>query len=336
MFLDSIIGEERYPFFFPTQLIMVDDEKSYLGNLVFGFPVEFSHHLFHSPDKALSYIQEPEHWPHASNLMLSKCKYTDQISDIPFCLGSELVLKEICSKRRFNEISVVVVDYVMPHIDGISFCKYLASEIKRIILTGMGDNEKALDAFNTGQIHQYMLKANPYLSTVLTDRIKSYQRNYFKEMSHHLNQYLGVKHVLNEKALNNYFNSMLRQYGIVEYYLIYPHKFLCLDAKGNYYFFMFETKDSLQEHIDAAKLKQASVELIDHLEDGSWFPHFHTADFLYEKTVVDWQNYMHPVTKLGDYLCAVIESPWIPGFDKSDIFSYAHFKAEQPNGFFAA
>jgi DNA-binding NtrC family response regulator len=60
-----------------------------------------------------------------------------------------------------NRADVVVSDYLMPDIDGISFLakvKHLQPEATRILLTGYADKENAIKAINDVGLYQYIEK----------------------------------------------------------------------------------------------------------------------------------------------------------------------------------
>ncbi|MBU1651774.1 response regulator [bacterium] len=60
-----------------------------------------------------------------------------------------------------NEIDLVISDYLMPEMDGISFLaevRILRPEIPRVILTGYSDKENAIKAINEVGLFQYIEK----------------------------------------------------------------------------------------------------------------------------------------------------------------------------------
>ncbi|MFC1573853.1 response regulator [Candidatus Latescibacterota bacterium] len=60
-----------------------------------------------------------------------------------------------------NSVDLVISDYVMPEMDGISFLakvREIKPEIPRIILTGYADKENAIKAINEVGLFQYIEK----------------------------------------------------------------------------------------------------------------------------------------------------------------------------------
>ncbi len=60
-----------------------------------------------------------------------------------------------------NSIDIVISDYLMPEMDGITFLgkvRDLRPEVPRIILTGYADKENAIKAINEVGLYQYIQK----------------------------------------------------------------------------------------------------------------------------------------------------------------------------------
>jgi len=60
-----------------------------------------------------------------------------------------------------HEVDIVVSDYLMPEMDGITFLarvRAVKPEIPRIILTGYADKENAIKAINEVGVYQYIEK----------------------------------------------------------------------------------------------------------------------------------------------------------------------------------
>ncbi len=60
-----------------------------------------------------------------------------------------------------NDVDLVISDYLMPEMDGITFLGHvrdLKPEIPRIILTGYADKENAIKAINEVGLYQYLEK----------------------------------------------------------------------------------------------------------------------------------------------------------------------------------
>ena len=71
------------------------------------------------------------------------------------------VAKEALEYIKENEVDIVISDYLMPEMDGITFLGHVRDikpEVPRIILTGYADKENAIKAINEVGLYQYIEK----------------------------------------------------------------------------------------------------------------------------------------------------------------------------------
>lgn len=146
--------------------------------------------------------------------------------------------EEIYSKTRFNDVSVIIVDYYMNDMSGIELCESLAKHpAKKILLTGGRDKEKiAIEAFNKGIIHRFINKSDPNFSSQLKQAVTALKEAYFRDLSCSLLPYISTSNtdVLQNPAYVNFVKSLQDQFNIVEYYL--------LDRSGSAIFLNAEAK----------------------------------------------------------------------------------------------
>ena len=81
---------------------------------------------------------------------------------------------------KSNSIDLVISDYVMPEMDGITFlakAREIKPEIPRIILTGYADKENAIKAINEVGLFQYIEKPwdNDDLKIIIRNGIEKKQ-----------------------------------------------------------------------------------------------------------------------------------------------------------------
>ncbi|MCK5126254.1 MAG: response regulator [candidate division Zixibacteria bacterium] len=72
-----------------------------------------------------------------------------------------LSAKEALEFIRANSVDMVISDYLMPEMDGLSFLakvRDLQPEVPRVILTGYADKENAIKAINDIGLFQYIEK----------------------------------------------------------------------------------------------------------------------------------------------------------------------------------
>ena len=143
--------------FYPTQIVFVDDNTEFLATLSMAFPKQFNLTLFDDTDLALKYINEHQREDH----LIKKNEKPKPEGE------SEVWVKQVLTRQnlkrfdelRIKEVSVVVVDYSMPSMNGIEFCESIKnSSIKKILLTGHATSTDAVKAFNNNTIHYYLKK----------------------------------------------------------------------------------------------------------------------------------------------------------------------------------
>jgi len=150
-----------------------------------------------------------------------------------------LKLDEICrianDANRFHEQSVVIVDYMMPDLDGISFCRRLKKHpIKKIMLTGNKDHSMAVQAFNEGIIDHFLVKDSPNLIDQLVHTIDKMQKSYFSSL---MENRLGdvfetIVPFFNNIAIVQFYENLMKELNAVEFYL--------LDRWGSVMFITYE------------------------------------------------------------------------------------------------
>ena len=87
-------------------------------------------------------------------------------------------------RSRQQRVSVAIVDYDMPKMTGVEFCRAIPDlPVKTILLTGKAGLETAISAFNEGVIDCFLQKQDASVSASLRREIKRLQDEYFAEIS---------------------------------------------------------------------------------------------------------------------------------------------------------
>jgi DNA-binding NtrC family response regulator len=90
-----------------------------------------------------------------------------------------------------NDIDIVISDYLMPEMDGISFLakvREIRPDVPRIILTGYADKENAIKAINDVGLFQYIEKPwdNDDLLIILRNGME--RQNLLKKLQQKINE----------------------------------------------------------------------------------------------------------------------------------------------------
>jgi CheY-like chemotaxis protein len=123
--------------------------------------------------------------------------------------------------RRQDLISVIVCDYAMPGMDGLEFFAQLGDpDIRRVLLTALCDEQRAVQAFNRGLIHQFVHKADAAGPRGLEAVLGAQVREFFRSRSAHLAAALALGpggRLLAHHALGPLLERTLHRAGLREF-----------------------------------------------------------------------------------------------------------------------
>lgn len=317
--------------YFPSTVLFIDDSREFLMNFTLQLSDMLAYQLFDSPYDALESIEQKLQ---ESDYLNQRCfsEYIESnnwpLTNQTINLDLAAIHSEVYNPRRFSEISVVVVDYAMPGMNGIEFCQRMEnSSIKKILLTGQADEKTAIEAFNQGLIHRYIQKSDPNVTELIKESIHTLQQQYFQNMSDMIVKMLAVNspNCLQDEKFSSFFKQLCEEKNIVEFYLTEnTGSFLLLDDRAKSYCLIMKNEQDLKLHYDLALDNQAPQEVLDQLIKGEripcfWEPHDFQSDWS------DWATYLLPAKKLDcaeTYYYVVVDNPLIPNIREEKILSY--------------
>lgn len=321
------------PFFFPTTVAFVDDSASFLKNLSLRLHPQLAFRLFDSPFSALLTLNAGTAVPPMVEQFFSLYRHRGEASEARHVIGLDLdkIHREVHNEQRFEQVSVVVVDYDMPEMDGLEFCRNLKNPaVKKILLTGKADEQVAVRAFNEGIIDRFIRKQEADVMTLLDRAISDLQRTYFADLEQMLSDALAVgSHLfLRDPEFARRFDEIRRELGIVEHYLsCMPDGVLMLDMRGAAHLLIVQTEDMLQMQHEIAYDQDAPIDLLDALRTGDSIPYFWKTGGNYsQEHADDWRVCLHPATSFKGrdwYLYTVVKSP--PAFNLKYVVAYADY-----------
>jgi CheY-like chemotaxis protein len=306
------------PFYFPTTVAFVDDSAHFLSNLSLQLDSRLAFQLFHSPFSALIALNGASSVPPMVEQFFSiyrhrgDTSYAHHVIDVSL----DMIHREVHNDRRFEQVSVVVVDYDMPEIDGLEFCRSLKNPaIKKILLTGKADEQIAVRAFNEKTIDRFIRKQDNDVMALLNRTIAELQQEYFHQIEHMLSDALAIgSHLfLRDAEFAQRFEEIRKNLGIVEHYLsCTPDGILMLDTTGTAHLLIVQTEQMMQGHYEIAYDQNAPEELLEQLRSGRSLPYFWKTTGNYSPSYEDWQAYLHPATEFrGEdwYAYTVVKNP---------------------------
>ncbi len=227
-------------YYYPTTIAIIDDNKHFLNNICFRLDELFTYSLFDWSAAALEYFNSK----YIFDPIASRCLINNQ------SVNFEIICKEATNHSRFEEVSVMIVDYNMPTHNGIEFCEQVKHlPIKRMLVTGTATQAQAIDAFNRGLIDKFIIKDTTHFDEELNQSLKELRYRYFQDISESIIKPLQAeeKCILNHPAYADFFKAFCKQNQIVEFYLYNAQgSFLLLDADANVSWFIVESTANLK------------------------------------------------------------------------------------------
>lgn len=290
-------------FYFPTTFLGVDDNPDALTALKTIFkknPIQ----TYITPKEALDFIH---HYRSPLSLIpfLRAALDNDDADLLEHCPIDFNVLKiadMVNYADRFKEISVLVIDYNMPELNGLEVCRLLKeSPIKKILLTGEGDYREAVAAFNEGIINAFIRKDSPSLQEELLTSVKTLTEQYFFERSQVLLANLETKEPLplSDPKFIQFFEKWRNDNAIQEYYLMdKTGSFLCLDEAGKTHYFIVHTNNSLDTFMDLYEDEVSSEiqTLLKDVHDRKKIPFFGVGQSPWQEELIHWPQFFYPVS----------------------------------------
>lgn len=321
-------------FRYPTTTVIIDDNPDFLANIGLQLDPQLALRRFVSPYDGLVAINgaagasatEP------AGRFFTPYKQRDDLNagEHVIALGLESIHREVLNRDRFRRISVAVVDYAMPEIDGLEFCAGIKDpKVGKILLTGKADERVAVKAFNDGLINRFIRKQDPDAIQQLATAIAELQRDYFAHLQQMVSDALavGTYGFLRNPDLVSAVERIQRDHRIVEHYLVgKPLGLLMLDASGNAWRLVVMDQEALRSQAEIARDLQAPEELVRQLESGRVVPYFWRSGGEYSPLDQDWQASLYPAEVCGDLRFALVPNP--PGINLNGMMPYGRYLDE--------
>lgn len=305
------------PYYHPSTVLLVDDNQRFLEN--FSLQLDQNLAVLHefSARRALSLIDEQKHSTPLDQRCFSWQQDPQGGSDHLIRLDLALVEKEISNPDRFSCLSVVVVDYDMPEMNGLDFCTRLGSHrIKKILLTGVADEKVAVQAFNEGIIDRFLMKSDPDIARRINQAIADLQYQYFNEVSRLVQGSLALKspEFLRDAEFNHFFASLMRDQRIVEYYYVEdPDGLLLVSDTGQLKRLMVYSEPALQRALFRIKEWSPPADVIKAISAGRKLPWLWASPEEFdEQDPFEWYDFLHngqPVQGNQTWHVALADNP---------------------------
>lgn len=287
--------KQKLNIFHPSTVLMLDDNRSFLEALRLNINGRAPVQIFTSPTYAISKVEQSRH-PISKQVDFSFQAVCDLISN----------------PKRFETISVAVVDYDMPEMNGIEFCRAIAgSGVKRLMLTAAADHELAVKAFNEGIIENFILKSDPDLYMSLEFSIAKLQYDHFWGNFGSLSWKDQNGRLTKPSVSNALFSESCGKTSPSEHYLVDQHgSFLLLGYDGTQTWMIIRTEEEIAGFQQVATTSLISDEIINKIAQKTHAPILLTEEQLCQHPS-SWQPFLRPIRPVPgtiDYYAMVREN----------------------------
>lgn len=229
--------------YYPTKIIIVDDRPDFTKWMALKFQSYGHCEVFSNGLEAFEYLKNYQSESFMKRMAIKgEFDFLINPEHKNIAIDLERIQKEASFANHHNEISVAVIDYDMPRMNGLELCRAINHlPMKKIMLTGEADHKLAVEAFNDGLIDRFILKNTPNVIESLDQAMFELQIAYFYDLSKAIseNPQEGVESqiiCLTDSSFAAYFYSIFHEKEIKEFYLLnHFGDFLLRDRAGKSY-----------------------------------------------------------------------------------------------------
>jgi len=288
-------------FYHPSKVLLLDDEVNFLKALEFNFPELANMAFYVSASEASKAIRNSYQLLSSSAINKLDPDDTDTATGLLLDLNVNNLYKKIYEPKRFDCLTVIVVDYNMPEMTGGDFLRSLSDvSLMKIMLTGKADKDTAIELFNEGVINKFLFKHTDNLIEEIKRAIAELQLRYFYQTSKTIVDNLeGIKHLFACPDYLNLFQQVLTDSKAVEYYLLDSDgSFLFLDALGEPTWLIVRDTLKLQQQLELVEGLEAPSSIVKPLQDMT-HGLFLLDEAQYRRPIGEWQQFLFAMKKLN-------------------------------------
>ena len=244
----------------PTKLIFLDDAPTFLRNIELVVGRDSLYGLFDDAEECLSYLARES--KNTSSLLQRAISFHENYgSDTLVYADFGEIENEPTRIDRFSIPTCVVVDYQMPSMNGIDFCKQISNpHIGKILLTGVADTNVAINAFNEGTIDRFVEKGADNAMDLTLEYAKLLQEEYFaKQQNSLISGLTNLSQSFGDRILSEHMATVLKENGCVEHYISNnPTGYIGITASGKTMKFVTLSQDDLNQQVNYAHSQQCT------------------------------------------------------------------------------
>ena len=300
----------------PTTVIVIDDNDLFLQSLDLRMPATMACLRFHNPRQAVARIHEEVEVLPIPDRCFSPPVKSLHWRDSIVQLDLSLIEQEINNLQRFRRTSVVVADFMMPAVDGLSLLMNIKKPwVKTVLMSGANDQTVALKAFNDGSIDRYVAKGRSTTLDLVVQYSQELQREYFLDQQRSIQESLSLNppKLLDDVTVSRYFAALAEQHGFVEHYLVGdPPGFVLLTNRGAMQRLIILNDSEVSEQVEYAISRGAPNAVVKALSSRSRIGYFCEGDEIYGDEPFPWAEFLLTPTRLEGnetWWAALISNP---------------------------
>jgi CheY-like chemotaxis protein len=329
----TIIDSRPTCFYFPIKVIFLDDNPGFLDALDLEYGAKFNLLTLTNPEKAFQMLDNCSQDVTQSIFKLMNNVNEDTTSDRVIGFDVSKMLSLLYEKNRFEHAPLLVIDYEMPTINGIEFCKKLQERnLFKIMLTAEADKDTAIQAFNNGLIDKFILKTDENLHMEITLAVNDLTHRHFKSLSKNmLNGYSNSINTLFDNPLyQQLFANIVQQEQIVEYYLVdNSGSILFLDKNAKPTWLIVKHTQELTEQLELLQGYELSEQTMTAVSEKEKIL-FLLSEKEYKKPIANWVDYLFDAKKLdNNYYYSITQNYLTDTLDWKRVVSYSSYLAEK-------
>lgn len=286
-------------FYYPTKWVWVDDDQQLLKTMITVFG-ENTIQPFQSSRLCLDYLKNYK--PPLLEKRFLKSNTTDEeygiLQHTPVDFDITMIAELSKKQDRHEEISVIVIDYSMPELDGFGLAEAINFlPIQKILLTGKAEEKEAIDAFNSNLINRFIQKGQADMPNKLSTYFKDLSIDYFKKITSPLLSHLEAEATipLSDPIFIDFFNKYCEKNEIREYYMIDKQgSLLCIDLYGNKSCLIMQSDRGIQSWLDLyGNEKYLTEDLLFKIKNKEKIPFFGVGKEAWQINQDTWPEYFY-------------------------------------------
>lgn len=286
-------------FSYPTTIGLIDDDQLFLKALSRMLSHDYLLQTFQDSYEALNFFESYKPVLSSMSFLRGCPEYDsyDAAEHMPVDLNAEALMNLRKYPERCRDISVLVVDYNMPNMNGLELCRKLYGlPIKKILLTGAVDHTEAVEAFNEGLIDRFVRKDNPRLIEEIQTHLIALMRQNFIDNTRGLLSHLEADHPLpiSDSLFSAFFKNWCATHNISEHFLLDKQgNFILVDNKGEIFYFIVHTDKTLSTFVELHEEDEEVADLINAVSKRKLIPFFGPGKEPWQKKESEWSSHFY-------------------------------------------